>query len=117
MDIAKQAEKAERLRKLHSGPRILVFANAWDVISARMVEEAGFSAVASTSAGVAAVLGYPDGQRIPMHEMLEFVGRMARAVNVPLTADLEAGYGTTAAEMAASSSSSRSAEGVGAGSL
>ena len=100
MDIAKQAEKAERLRKLHSGPRILVFANAWDVISARMVEEAGFSAVASTSAGVAAVLGYPDGQRIPMHEMLEFVGRMARAVNVPLTADMEAGYGTTAAEMA-----------------
>jgi 2-methylisocitrate lyase-like PEP mutase family enzyme len=100
MDIAKQAEKAERLRKLHWGPRILVFANAWDVISARMVEEAGFSAVASTSAGVAAVLGYPDGQRIPMHEMLEFVGRMARAVSVPLTADLEAGYGTTAAEMA-----------------
>ena len=100
MEIAKQAEKAERLRKLHAGPRILVFANAWDVISARMVQEAGFPAVASTSAGVAAVLGYPDGQRIPMHEMLEFVGRMARAVNVPLTADLEAGYGTTAAEMA-----------------
>jgi 2-methylisocitrate lyase-like PEP mutase family enzyme len=100
MDFAKQAEKAERLRKLHSGPRILIFANAWDVISARMVEEAGFPAVASTSAGVAAVLGYPDGQRIPVNEMLEFVGRMARAVSVPLTADLEAGYGTTAAEMA-----------------
>src|SRR6201984_2674413 len=100
MDIAKQGEKAERLRELHHGPRILIFANAWDVISARMVEEAGFPAVASTSAGVAGVLGYPDGQRIPLSEMLEFVGRMARAVSVPLTADMEAGYGTTPAEMA-----------------
>ncbi len=100
MEMDKQAEKAEGLRKLHKGPRILILANAWDVISARMVEDAGFPAVASTSAGVAAVLGYPDGQRIPMGEMLEFVGRMARAVGVPLTADMEAGYATTPAEMA-----------------
>ena len=100
MDIVTQAKKAERLRELHRGPRILILANAWDVISARMVEDAGFPAVASTSAGVAAVLGYPDGQRIPMSEMLEFVGRMARAVSVPLSADMEAGYGTTPAEMA-----------------
>ena len=100
MEMGKQAEKAEGLRKLHKGPRILILANAWDVISARMVEDAGFPAVASTSAGAAAVLGYPDGQRIPMSEMLEFVGRMARAVGVPLTADMEAGYATTPAEMA-----------------
>ena len=100
MEMGKQAEKAEGLRKLHKGPRILILANAWDVISARMVEDAGFPAVASTSAGVAAVLGYPDGQRIAMGEMLEFVGRMARAVGVPLTADMEAGYATTPAEMA-----------------
>ena len=100
MEMGKQAEKAEGLRKLHKGPRILILANAWDVISARMVEDAGFPAVASTSAGVGAVLGYPDGQRIPMSEMLEFVGRMARAVGVPLTADMEAGYATTPAEMA-----------------
>jgi 2-methylisocitrate lyase-like PEP mutase family enzyme len=100
MDVRKQAEKAERLRKLHAGPRILILANAWDVISARLVEEAGLPAVASTSAGVAAVLGYPDGQRIPMSEMLEFVGRMARGVQVPLTADMEAGYGTSPADMA-----------------
>jgi len=82
MEMGKQAEKAEGLRKLHKGPRILILANAWDVISARMVEDAGFPAVASTSAGIAAVLGYPDGQRIPMSQMLEFVGRMARAVGV-----------------------------------
>jgi 2-methylisocitrate lyase-like PEP mutase family enzyme len=100
MEMGKQALKAEGLRKLHKGPRILILANAWDVISARMVEDAGFPAVASTSAGVAAVLGYPDGQRIPKSEMLEFVGRMARAVGVPLTADMEAGYATTPAEMA-----------------
>jgi 2-methylisocitrate lyase-like PEP mutase family enzyme len=100
MEVAKQAEKAERLRRLHAGPRILLLANAWDVISARMVEDAGFPAVASTSAGVAAVLGYPDGQRTPRGEMLEFVARMARAVSVPVTADMEAGYCTTPAEMA-----------------
>jgi 2-methylisocitrate lyase-like PEP mutase family enzyme len=100
MEMGKQAEKAEGLRKLHEGPRILILANAWDVISARMVEDAGFPAVASTSAGVAAVLGYPDGQRIPMSAMLELVGRMARAVGVPLTADMEAGYATTPAEIA-----------------
>jgi 2-methylisocitrate lyase-like PEP mutase family enzyme len=100
MDIGKQAEKAERLRKLHHGPRILILANAWDVISARMVEDTGFPAVATTSAGVAAALGYPDGQRTPRREMLELVARIARAVNVPVTADMEAGYCTTPAEMA-----------------
>jgi 2-methylisocitrate lyase-like PEP mutase family enzyme len=100
VDIAKQAKKAELLRKLHHGPRILILPNAWDVISARMIEELGFPAVATTSAGVAAVLGYPDGQRTPKKEMLEFVARIARAVNAPVTADMEAGYGTTVAEMA-----------------
>src|SRR6266851_4404295 len=95
-----QRSKAELFRSLHSGPDMLVLPNAWDAISARIVEAEGFPAIASTSAGVAAVLGYPDGQRIPMSEMLEFVGRMARAVGVPLTADLEAGYATTPAEMA-----------------
>lgn len=100
MDTIKQAKKAEQLRKLHQGPRILILANAWDVISARVVEDAGFPAVATTSAGVAAVLGYPDGQRIPREVMLEMVARIARAVNVPVTADMEAGYGTAPAEMA-----------------
>src|SRR6266481_8144717 len=100
MEMGKQAEKAEGLRKLHKGPRILILANAWDVISARMVQDAGFPAVASTSAGVAAVLGYPDGQRTPRGEMLEFVGRIARGVSLPVTADMEAGYCTTPAEMA-----------------
>jgi 2-methylisocitrate lyase-like PEP mutase family enzyme len=89
-------EKAEALRKLHAGPRILVLANAWDVASARLVEEAGFPAVATSSAGVAFALGYPDGQRISRAEMLDMVRRVAAAVKVPVSADVEAGYGTTA---------------------
>ena len=100
MDKRVQAQKAALLKKLHQGPKILVLANAWDVISARIVEEIGFPAVATTSAGVAATLGYPDGQRVSREEMLEVVARIARAVEVPVTADLEAGYGTTPSQMA-----------------
>jgi len=100
MDTVEQAGKAERLRKLHQGPKILILPNAWDALSARIVEHAGFPAIATTSAGVAAVLGYPDGQRISRNEMLDFVARIARAVSVPVTADMESGYGLTPAEMA-----------------
>jgi len=100
MDQKVQAQKAAVLKKLHQGPKILALANAWDVISARMVEQIGFPAVATTSAGIAAALGYPDGQRVSRDEMLGVVGRIARAVKVPVTADMEAGYGTTPAQMA-----------------
>src|SRR5882762_5862168 len=95
MDIRQQAKKAELLRQLHKGPEIVVLANAWDVASARIVEEAGYPAVATTSAGVANTLGYRDGQRVTRGEMLEVVARIARAVTVPVTADFEAGYGTS----------------------
>ena len=100
MNIHMQAEKAERLRALHQGPRILVLPNAWDVASARIIEDLGYPAIATTSAGVAATLGYADGQQISRDEMLEAVGRIARAVRVPVTADTEAGYGSTPAETA-----------------
>jgi 2-methylisocitrate lyase-like PEP mutase family enzyme len=86
-------EKAELLRSLHEAPRILVLPNAWDVASARIFEEAGARAVGTTSAGVANVFGYPDGEAIPADEMLWMVERIARAVSVPVTADLESGYG------------------------
>ena len=99
MDIRVQAQKAEQLRKLHTGGRILVLPNAWDVASARVVEELGYPAIATTSAGIANVLGYPDGERISRDEMLEMVARIARAVRVPVTADMEAGYGTTLKDM------------------
>ena len=93
--MATLQQKAEALRKLHAGPPLLVLANAWDVASARLVEEAGFPAVATSSAGVAFALGYPDGQRISRAEMLDMVRRVATAVKVPVSADVEAGYGTT----------------------
>jgi 2-methylisocitrate lyase-like PEP mutase family enzyme len=91
-----QRDRAESFRQLHGGPGILVLPNAWDVATARLVEEAGFPAVATTSAGVAWAHGYPDGERIGRAEMLEVVRRIAAAVRVPVTADVEAGYGTTA---------------------
>ena len=85
--------KAEAFRAMHQGPKILLLPNAWDVASARVFEEAGFGAIASTSAGVAFSLGYPDGQKISREEMLGAVARIAAAVNVPVTADVESGYG------------------------
>lgn len=100
MDMTAQARKAETLRKLHGGPRTLVLPNAWDVASACVLEELGYPAIATTSAGVAFALGYPDGQRISRDEMLDVVARIARAVRVPVTADMESGYGITPADMA-----------------
>ncbi len=88
-------EKATQFRGLHHGPAVLVLPNAWDAASARVIEDAGFPAIATTSAGVALSLGYPDGQRVSRGEMLAAVGRIARAVEVPVTADIEAGYGAT----------------------
>jgi 2-methylisocitrate lyase-like PEP mutase family enzyme len=73
--------------------------NAWDVASARILEEAGHPAIATTSAGIAYSLGYADGQNIWRDEMLSVVARIARAVRVPVTADLESGYGSTAKEV------------------
>src|SRR2546426_8869943 len=94
-------EKAETLRRLPAGPAVLLLPNAWDVTSARIVEQVGFPAVATSSAGVAHVLGYPDGERITRTEMLDMVRRIAAALAVPVTADVEAGYGITADAAAA----------------
>lgn len=99
MNTRIQAEKAEQFRKLHRGPRTLVLPNAWDVASARILEELGYPAIATTSAGIAFSLGYPDGQRVSRDQMLEVVARIAHAVRVPVTADMESGYGTTVKDM------------------
>lgn len=87
------AEAAERLRSLHSGAEPLVLPNAWDAATARAVVEAGFPVVATTSSGVAAALGWADGEATPPAEMFAAIGRIARAVDVPVTADIESGYG------------------------
>ena len=96
--MTSQERLAADFRALHLAPPILVLANVWDVASAVAVADApGCRALATSSAGVAAVLGYPDGERIPAAEMLDLVARIVRAVGVPVTADLEAGYGDPAA--------------------
>ena len=100
MDVRARAEKAEQFRKMHAGPRILALPNAWDAVSARILEEAGHPAIATSSAAVAFSQGYPDGQRISRNEMLEVVARIAHAVRVPVTADMESGYGTMVKDMA-----------------
>ena len=98
--MATSAEKAELFRALHHGPDVLVLPNAWDCVSARIFEEAGFPAIATTSAGIANAMGYPDGQRIPREEMLAVVKRIAGCVTVPVTADLEGGYDDIAGTIA-----------------
>ncbi len=95
MKRTSQREQAEQLQRLHRGPGILVLPNAWDVITARVIESAGFAAIATSSAGVAWALGYADGERISRGEMLAVVRRIASSVRVPVTADMEAGYGPT----------------------
>src|SRR6516165_2417542 len=89
------SDKAEQLRALHRAPPILVLPNAWDAVSARLFQVEGFPAIGTTSAGVAAALGYPDGGTVPPREMIEAVARIVRAVRVPVTADIEHAYGAT----------------------
>ena len=86
------ADHAEQLRALHRTPPMLVLPNAWDAASARLIEAEGFPAIATTSAGVAAALGYPDGGVVPPNEMIEAIARIVRSVKVPVTADIEHAY-------------------------
>jgi 2-methylisocitrate lyase-like PEP mutase family enzyme len=88
-----QADRAAHFRRLH-GQRPLVLPNAWDAASARIIELAGAPAIASTSAGVSWSLGRSDGQRLEREEMIEAVRRMVQTVSVPVTADIEGGYGS-----------------------
>src|ERR1051326_7971042 len=88
-----QKKKADALKALHLGKEPLVLANVWDVASARVIEEAGFPALATTSAGIAFAQGFPDGEKISAGQMLQAGAQIARAVRVPVTADVEAGYG------------------------
>jgi len=89
---------AGRLRAMHHGPQPLVLPNVWDPASARVYAEAGFAALATSSAAVALTLGYADGQT-PGAEMLAAAARIAQRVEVPVTADIEDGYGLAPAEL------------------
>ena len=88
------AETAAELRRLHTAPELLQVVNVWDVASAKVVAALpGTRAIATASHAIAATFGYPDGEQIPVDLMLDMAGRIARAVEVPVSADLEAGYG------------------------
>ena len=94
-----QREKAEEFRLLHKSGRILVLPNAWDVPSARVFEDAGFPAIATSSAALAVTLGYPDGERIGKDELFLAVKKIADSLTVPLSVDVESGFGTTESEL------------------
>lgn len=93
MDQVILAQKAQRLLELHHGPEVLVLPNAWDVTSAALFESMGFQAIATSSAAIAFTHGYADGEYIPRDLMLDAVHRITDKVKLPVTADLEAGYG------------------------
>ena len=96
-DLDATRTRATELLRLHHDPVLLTVVNVWDVISARVVADTpGTTALATASHSIAATYGYPDGEQIPRDLMLEMVGRIVRAVDLPVTADLEAGYGDAA---------------------
>ena len=94
-----QAQKADALLKLHHAATPLVLINAWDAASAAMIEHCGLSAIATSSAACANALGYSDGQHVPWNDMLALIRRMAKAVTLPLTADIESGFAADAKQL------------------
>ena len=103
--MTEQARRADAFLALHDerrGDAILVLPNAWDPGSARVMQAAGARAIGTTSMGISASLGYPDVEQLPFEAMLDAVGRIVEAVELPVTADMEAGYGDTTAAVVAS---------------
>ncbi|MFJ4953817.1 isocitrate lyase/phosphoenolpyruvate mutase family protein [Streptomyces sp. NPDC088760] len=99
--ITAHMDQALLFRSLHDSVRPLALANAWDVGSARVIEAAGAPAIATTSAGVAWSIGRPDGETVPADRVVELIARIVAAVDVPVTADIESGYGRDAPGVAA----------------
>ena len=99
VEVTELGRQASALRALHHGPGLLVLPNAWDVASARAVEAAGFPVIATSSGAVAATLGHEDDDCMPVEDAFGAVARIAAAVHLPVTADLEAGYGLEPAEL------------------
>ncbi|WP_426452630.1 isocitrate lyase/PEP mutase family protein [Paenibacillus sp. S-38] len=83
----------ELFQKLHESDELLVLGNAWDLTSARMLEKAGFKAIGTTSWGIAESLGYADGEAIDFELQLSVIQRIVDHVQIPVTADIESGYG------------------------
>ncbi len=94
-----QKEKVELFLKYHHDKEILVLLNSWDIGSSKLIEACGYKAVATTSMGIAASLGYPDCEVIQLPEMIEVITGIINAVEVPVTVDIEAGYGNNLNEI------------------
>ena len=94
-----QKEKAELFLKYHQGREILVLLNSWDTGSSKLIEASGFKAIATTSMGIAASLGYPDCEVLQLSEMIEKITGIVNGVQVPVTVDIEAGYGNNLKEI------------------
>ena len=88
-----QKEKADAFLKFHQDKEILVLLNTWDTGSSKLIEASGFKAIATTSMGIAATLGYPDCQIMQLSELIDAVKGIVDGVQVPVTVDFEAGYG------------------------
>jgi 2-methylisocitrate lyase-like PEP mutase family enzyme len=92
--VTETASRASRLLALHQAPELLTVVNVWDAISAKVVADIeGTKALATASHSIAASRGYPDGENIPVDEMIAEVGLIASSTQLPVTADLEGGYG------------------------
>ncbi|GLK48240.1 carboxyvinyl-carboxyphosphonate phosphorylmutase [Brevundimonas intermedia] len=107
-----QTRRAQVFRDLHR-QRGLILPNAWDAASARVFQTSGFAAVATTSAGVAWARGARDGEALTRAEMMREIATIARALDLPLNADVEAGYGPTAADAAETARQAWAAGAVG----
>ncbi|WP_426164281.1 isocitrate lyase/PEP mutase family protein [Sandarakinorhabdus sp. DWP1-3-1] len=95
------SSRAARFRAAHAGPELLRLANAWDVGSARLIESLGAPAIATTSAGMAWSLGFPDGDALPLFQHLNAVKAIVAAVKLPVTVDIEGGYSDEPKEVGA----------------
>lgn len=101
MDKQTQVARAQAFHKLHDGSNLLLLPNAWDAGSAALFARHGFAAIATTSGGMAWSLGYQDGQQAPLADVLAATARITRVVDLPVTVDMESGYGETANAVAA----------------
>lgn len=91
--------KSKIFNDYHQDSSILILPNAWDVMSAKIYEDLNYRAIGTTSAGIAASLGYSDGEQLPFESMLDVIEKITQSVNIPVSADIESGYGETIEEV------------------
>lgn len=94
-----QRRKADALRSLHARGDLLILPNVWSPIGARILQAKGYPVVATASAAISASMGYEDGEKINRSTLIDLLGRIARSVDIPVTADIEAGYGESILEL------------------